>query len=584
MAKRIAVLDRTLCTRDICGYVCMNVCPVNRMGKECIIKEKSTGFPVISEDLCIGCGICPKKCPVFCIKIINLTKDLEEPVYQYGKNAFRLYSLPLPRGDLEGAISLVGKNGIGKTTALELLSGHLIPNFGDFEKKYTLAEVLDSGYFKPQFKDYFSSLKDKLKISVKPQYVAKLREVFKGKVSALLKKSIPKEKVKEAIEIFEMENILDREVEHLSGGELQKLAIAIAYSKDADIYYFDEVTNYLDIGERLRAAILLKEFSSKKPVLLVDHDLTILDYVSDYVYLFYGEESAYGIVSSLKSVRNGINEYLKGYLTTENMRIREYEITFSSKSEGETKSKTMFTYSALKKSFLGFKFSSDAGEIKEGEIIGIVGKNALGKSVFMKMLAGIEEPDEGEGASFTVSYKPQYLEAENIKVKDFLSGGKLNHSVLQNAIRELQLSPLMEKKMNKLSGGELQRVALAKAISIEAQVYLFDEPSAFLDIEQRFAFSRLLRHVISDSGKSVFVVDHDVIFLDFISNRIIPFEGESSIKGHALSPQPKKEGMNKFLKMVSITMRRDKDSNRPRINKPGSVLDREQREEGNFYY
>jgi ATP-binding cassette subfamily E protein 1 len=142
----------------------------------------------------------------------------------------------------------------------------------------------------------------------------------------------------------------------------------------------------------------------------------------------------------------------------------------------------------------------------------------------------------------------------------------------------------MEKKMNKLSGGELQRVALAKAISTEAQVYLFDEPSAFLDIEQRFAFSRLLRHTISDSGKSVFVVDHDVIFLDFISNRIIPFEGESSIKGHAFSPQHKKEGMNMFLKMVSITMRRDKDSNRPRINKPESVLDREQREEGNFYY
>ncbi len=577
-------MDRTLCTKEICGYVCMNVCPMNRMGKECIIKEKATDFPAISEEVCIGCGICPKKCPVICIKIINLTKDLEEPVYQYGKNAFRLYSLPLPRGDLEGAISLVGKNGIGKTTALELLSGHLVPNFGNFEKKYKLSEVLDSGYFKPQFKDYFSSLKDKLKISVKPQYVVKLREAFKGKVSALLKKSIPKEKIKETIEIFELGNILDREVEHLSGGELQKLAIAIAYSKDADIYYFDEVTNYLDIGERLRAAILLKEFSSKKPVLLVDHDLTILDYVSDYVYLFYGEESAYGIVSSLKSVRNGINEYLRGFLTAENMRIREYEIAFSSKSEGEVKSKTMFSYSALKKSFPGFKFSSDEGEIKEGEIIGVVGKNALGKSVFMKMLAGIEEPDEGEGASFTVSYKPQYLEAENIKVKDFLSDGKLIHSTLQNAIRELKILPLMEKKMNKLSGGELQRVALANALSVNAQVYLFDEPSAFLDIEQRFAFSRLLRHTITDSGKSAFIVDHDIVFLDFVANRIISFEGESSIKGHALSPKNKKDGMNTFLKLVSITMRRDKDSNRPRINKPESVLDREQREEGNFYY
>lgn len=582
MKKRIAVIDRSLCTREICGYVCINVCPVNRMAKECIIKEKESGYPVISEELCVGCGICPKKCPVFCIKIINLSKDLGSPIYQYGENAFRLYGLPLLSKELNGAVSLVGKNGLGKTTALQILSKHIIPNLGDFEKDYKLVEIIPK--MKPEMKKYFSSLDKKLKVSIKPQTVVKLRDVFKGKVSKLLKDVISKNKLKEIIELFNLENILDRELSHLSGGELQKLSIAIAYAKDSDIYYFDEISNFLDIRERLHTAIILKNFSEKHPVLLVDHDLTILDYVSNYVYLFYGESTAYGVVSGLKSVRTGINEYLKGYLTSENMRFRDYEISFLAKSETEIKSKTKFTYTKLEKKFPGFEFSSDKGDVREGEIIGIVGRNALGKSLFIKMLAGVEKPDNGKGASFTVSYKPQYLEAKKEFVKNILKDPKTIPIVLEACKRELKVDVLMEKRLDELSGGELQRVALAKALSTEADVYLFDEPSAFLDIEQRFAFSKLLKRVITDSSKSAFIVDHDIVFIDSIANRLIPFEGESSINGHAGPPLSKKDGMNKFLNMVKITMRRDKDSKRPRINKPDSKLDREQKSSGDFYY
>ncbi|MDD5023239.1 MAG: ribosome biogenesis/translation initiation ATPase RLI [Candidatus ainarchaeum sp.] len=580
--KRIAVIDRTLCTREICGYACIHVCPVNRMNKDCIIMEKETNYPVISEQLCVGCGLCPKRCPVSCIKIINLSKDLGLPIYQYGKNSFRLYGLPLPSEELKGAVSLVGKNGLGKTTALQLLSNHIIPNFGDISKKYTLQEAVQT--MKPEMKKYFSSLDNNLKISIKPQAIAKLREAFKGKVSSLLSKTIPKEKLSFIIELFNLKNIVNRQVVHLSGGELQKLSIAIAYSKDADIYYFDEISNFLDIYERLHLSILLKDFSETHSVLLVDHDLTLLDYVSNYVYLFYGEESVYGVVSGLKSVRTGINEYLSGYFSSENIRFRDYEISFLLKSETERKSKIKFTYTKLEKKFPDFKFSSGAGDIREGEVIGIVGKNAIGKSLFIKMLAGTEKPDKGEGASFSIAYKPQYLEPEKITVKDFLKTKKTIPSVLELCKRELKLNHLSEKKLNKLSGGELQRVFLARTLSTEADVYLFDEPSAFLDIEQRFAFSKLLKQVINDTSKSAFVVDHDIVFVDFISNRIIPFEGESSVFGHAGPPLPKKEGMNKFLSIVDITMRRDKDSNRPRINKPESQLDREQKSSGQYYY
>ena len=599
MKSRIAVLDKSLCTKEICGYVCVHICPVNRMGKECI-KIDEEGYPIISEELCSGCGICPKRCPVNAIKIINLSRELDNPIYQYGVNSFRLYGLPLPSGDLNGAISLVGRNGLGKTTALRILGGKIIPNFGEFDKTYTSKEVLLK--MSPEMKKYFSSLfsnhlnssninsSDSLSISFKPQKISDLRNVFDGTVLGLLKKTIPKDKIDTSVKLFNLENILNRKVEHLSGGELQKLAITITYSKDSDLYYFDEISNFLDIKERLNVAIILKDFSENNSVILVDHDLTLLDYVSNYIYLFYGEEGAYGVVSGLKNVRTGINEYLKGYLSSENMRFRDYEISFSTQSETELNTKTKFEYTALKKSFVGFEFSSDSGKIREGEIIGIVGKNALGKSLFMKLLVGKEKADEGESASFSISYKPQYIEVNRDKelsntfVKDYIKTQNTNPVVLESCKQKLVIASLMEKKLSVLSGGELQRVALVRALSIDADVYLFDEPSAFLDIEQRFAFSKLLRRTISDSAKSAFVVDHDIVFIDSIANRLIPFDGESSLRGHAGSPMSKGEGMNKFLSMSKITMRRDKDSNRPRINKPDSRLDREQKSLDEYYY
>ncbi|MEM4720249.1 MAG: ribosome biogenesis/translation initiation ATPase RLI, partial [Candidatus Bilamarchaeaceae archaeon] len=554
------------------------VCPVNRMGQECIIKEESTGFPLISEALCIGCGICVKKCPLQCISIINLARESGTPIFQYGPNSFRLYGLPLPRKE-GGAISLVGKNGIGKTTAIKILSGQLKPNLGiiDGVDENTVFQKLPI-----DMQRYFQSIGKDLKMVVKPQYIDKIRLVFDGTVRELFEKEMLN--VEEIARDYGFFEILDRKIKALSGGELQKVAIAFAASKNADVYYFDEITNYLDIEERMNVGLKIKELSEKKSVLMAEHDLTILDYVSDYVYLIYGSENVYGIVSQLKNVRSGINEYLAGHLKEENVRFREYEITFATHSEGELKTPLLFRYSPLKKSYEDFTFSSEAGDIRKGEIIGLVGKNALGKSLFVKMLAGVEKPSEGESLGIRVSYKPQYISAEEKKVSEIFGERSLDASILEECKRKLNLNSLMEKYATELSGGELQRVALALALSTEADAYLFDEPSAFLDIEQRFIFASLLRRVITEKEKCAFVVDHDIVFIDAISNRLIVFDGKSSVRGHASQPYSKRIGMNIFLSSIGITMRRDKDSNRPRINKPGSVLDREQKDKNEYYY
>lgn len=576
---RIAVLDRDLCTREKCGYVCEKVCPVNRMNKECIVTEEATKYPFISEQLCIGCGICVKKCPMSCISIINIKEEMGAPLYQYGANAFRIHGMALPK---DGVTGLIGKNGIGKTTSLKILTKQIRPNFGSYRKKPTEDELMAK--FTMEQRRYWEAMGKTAKASYKPQNIEQIREVFDGTAAALLKK-FGAGNVDETIARFGLGKILDRKLSQLSGGEMQKLAIAVSYMKNADIYFFDEPTNYLDIAERMNIAVILREFGDRKKVMLAEHDLAILDYASDYVYLFWGDENVYGVVSNVKNVRGGINEYLSGFLKDENIKFRDREIVFSKFSEGERKKPSKFNYSAMKKHYAGFDLSCDAGSVREGEIVGIVGRNALGKSTFVKMLAGVEKPDEGEGGQFRISYKPQYIRAEEgVTVEQLFNSKNLNQAVVDECKRRLDVNRLMLKELDELSGGELQRVAITLALGTDADLYLLDEPSAFLDIEQRLNLSDLLRSIFSDSGKSAFVVDHDVVFVDAVSSRLIVFEGEQSVKGHASAPMNKQDGMNEFLKIVDVTMRRDKDTNRPRINKPESVLDREQKESGEYYY
>ena len=579
---RLAIIDKRKCRKKSCGYICQKFCPGVRMGEE-TVTVNTDEFPEISEELCTGCGICANKCPEHAITIINLTEETGKPIYQYGANAFRLYKLPLPR---KGVLGLIGKNGIGKTTALQILSKQIIPNFGDHSKKYELDEAIKQMNTIEQA--YFKSLKlGEIEISHKPQHVDKITEFFQGTVKELLTK-VDGENLDKTIKEFQLEKIIDRKINKLSGGELQRIAIAAAYMKKADIYYFDEPASYLDIEQRMNMSKKIKELSKTKKVVVIEHDLALLDYMCDYINVFYGYENAYGIVSNVKAARTGVNEYLQGYLKDENIRFRNYEISFEKRSFADTKKTIVgIEYPNFEKSFENFEFKSEKGEIHLGETIGILGRNAIGKTLFIKMLAGVEKADNIEyDMNLKIAYKPQYVKVEeDIQVKELFESKKLDNFVFKEAQRRLGIETLMDKFLSQLSGGELQRVAITLTLSQEADIYLFDEPSAFLDIEQRLHFVHLIRSVIGNSEtKSAFVVDHDIVLIDLISDRLMIFEGESSVQGKASELLKKKQGMNQFLKSMNITMRRDKDTMRPRINKLNSTLDREQKEKGEYYY
>jgi ATP-binding cassette subfamily E protein 1 len=414
--------------------------------------------------------------------------------------------------------------------------------------------------------------------------------MFRGKVREMLRK-VNEERLLEVATALEITHVLDRTMEKLSGGELQRVAIAATVLKDADFFFFDEPSSYLDIRQRLKISQMIKDLGERKQVMVVEHDLAILDFLADNISLMYGEPGAFGVVTKPMSVKQAINVFLEGYLRVENVRFRDKPVEFyDHPPKAEWTGGNLLTYAALEKKFPSFQFKSKAGTIHVGEVVGCVGPNATGKTTFVKMLAGELKPDKGfVEADVKISYKPQYIRHDfDGPVRDYLIielkehfGSGFFKSELEGP---LGLKHLYDKEMSKLSGGEQQRVAVARALALEADLYLLDEPSAYLDANQRMEVAKIIRRVIEKRGRSGLIVDHDVYFIDLVSDTLLVFQGEPSVWGTAEGPLDLRDGMNLFLSDVGITFRRDMETKRPRINKMGSRLDEEQRRKGEYFY
>jgi ATP-binding cassette subfamily E protein 1 len=586
---RIAVLLRDHCQPKKCNSECRNYCPKVRTGVETVVIGES-GRPVISEELCVGCGICVHKCPFEAIKIIGLPEELKtELMHQYGMNGFRIYRLPVPKKGM--VTGILGPNGIGKTTSIRLLSGEETPNFGEYDNPPGREEVLKriSG---SELGDYLTKVyAGKVRTVLKPQYVDKLPKVVKGVVRELLDKVAERMTADQAAEMLELQEVIDRPLDKLSGGELQRVAIAASLMKDADTYFFDEPSSYLDIYQRIRVARLIQELATDKQVVVIEHDLAILDFLADNAYLVYGSEGAYGIFAQPRQVRIAINTYLDGYMREENIRFRDTQIRFESHPPRDSQvTAHLLDYGRLECDYQQFKLKVEPGTIKVGESIGVVGPNAIGKTTFVKILAGVQEPTVGSvDKNVKVSYKPQYISPDfdgsvsdlfMVTNDEFFRSGFFESEIAH----PLMLRRLYEKNVNTLSGGELQRVAIAICLSREADMYLLDEPSAYLDSNQRMEAAKTVRRVMEKRGRSALIVDHDIYFLDMVSDSMMVFTGIPGQEGKANGPFDMRAGMNMFLQHVDVTFRRDNDTNRPRINKPGSRLDREQKERGEYYY
>jgi len=546
-----------------------------------------TKFPLINEEICIGCGICVHKCPFGAIKIVNLPEKLKEkPIHRFGRNQFVLFRLPYPVPSQ--IVGLIGSNGLGKTTALMILSGKIKPNLGE-SKNVDLSE-LATLFRGTELQNYIEKLKNKeIKVSFKPQRVDKIPEEYSGKVSKLLDKTDERGILNELIDKFSLNEVQDDDIKEISGGELQRVAITASLAKDADIYYFDEPTSFLDVFQRLEVSKAIREFCKDKSVIVADHDLATLDFLADRVHIFYGTPSVYGIVSNPYSVRSGINTFLEGYIKDDNVRIRPQAIRFEHSYIQATRGIGMLIrFDDINKKLGNFNLNIKRGELYQKEVLGILGANALGKTTFARILAGEMKPDSGEmTGEVRISYKSQYPRTDydgtvrqllKSVAKDFTTS-----NYKSEIVSPLNLERLLERKVMKLSGGELQRVAIAVALSKEADIYLLDEPSAFLDVEMRLTLASMIRKIVERRECSAMIVDHDLLFLSQISDRGMVFLGKPGKEGYGEEPSSVENAFNLFLSKVRVTFRRDPQTGRPRANKFDSQLDKEQKEKGKYY-
>ena len=593
MTHRVGVLDQDLCQPQKCGLECIKYCPVNKSGSECVTINEESKKAQIDEDICNGCGICVKVCPFDAITIVNLASELAtDKIHQYGPNSFRLFRLPTPRkGEVVG---LLGRNGMGKSTVVNILSGKLKPNLGKYENPPEWDEIFKH-YSGTELKQHFQKIEqNQIRASIKPQQIHHLAEAFDGTGNELLDKYDERGITRELVRELGLQNSMEQSLKELSGGELQRIAVAAAASKDTEFYFFDEPSSYNDVFQRTGVARVIQGLAKiGKSVMVVEHDLTLLDFLSDYIEVLYGEPTAYGIVSNILSTKIGINVFLDGYLPNENVRFRDKKFSMdvsSSSTDIFQEGSDIVNYPRLEKNFDSFSVTIEPGKVRKGEVLGIMGANALGKTTMMKMIAGVQKPDIGSiDKKIKIAYKPQYLQndidIEVIALLEKASGGPIEGSQEEEQILDpLKIRKLYNKSIKNLSGGELQKIAVASCLIQKVDLYALDEPSAFLDVEDRIAVAKFLQKFVRSYGKSAIVIDHDLQLMDLVSDSMIIFEGESGKAGTATAPMPKPEAMNRFLKSLDMTFRRDEKSLRPRVNKIESRLDKDQKSSGNFYY
>ncbi|AAK39670.1 RNase L inhibitor (nucleomorph) [Guillardia theta] len=590
VSDRIAVIREDKCNPNKCNKECKKNCPVEKAGKLCIKIEDSNNIVNIHEINCIGCGICVKKCPYDAIKIINLPFMKKKPIHSFGLNSFRLYSLPIPKKNL--IIGLIGANGIGKSTSFKIIAGELYPNFGEIGKKNSYKETVKLFKGSELFYFFQEFEKKKITVSIKTQNVEKLRETFNGKV---------KENIKNYYDLFNLldlsiyDDILEKDIEFLSGGELQKFAMLKTFIENSDILLIDEFTSFLDIKQRIEMTNFIKMFhklNQNKYCITIDHDLTIIEFLSDMISITYGESGGYGNISLQYKPKDALNMYFDGYLPSENIRFRPFSFEFSirNKSVNSISSKKIqIEYENMNIKLGKLKLNIKSGTLNKSESIIFLGENGKGKTSLLKIFAGILKTEKYEiFKKNQISYKPQMISPRFIGTVEELFIKKIPFVFTDEYLKDLLIKPLkinslLKKDLSYLSGGELQRIAITLCLAQDADLYLIDEPSAYLDIDQRIVISKIIRKMCSNSNKTFLIIEHDFLMASSIGDKVINFKPENSTLIEVSSPIEINRGINEFLEIMEITYRSDSMTNRPRINSKNSLIDREQKKQKKFF-
>jgi energy-coupling factor transport system ATP-binding protein len=449
--------------------------------------------------------------------------------YENNENTQNLrdINLKIKKGEV---VLLCGESGCGKTTLTRFLNG-LIPNFFDGKREGNVYLGNDSITEMPIYE--ISKHMGSVFQNPKTQFfnVDTTSELVFGCENLSMSVDDIKERLDAVVNDFSIDNLVDKNIFKLSGGEKQKIACASVSAVSPDILVLDEPSSNLDSKSSWDLEFIIRKWKEQqKTVIIAEHKLFFLSDVADRaIFIEDGKIANEWSIDEFKGIKH--RDFGLRQLNLDNLEVKRKE------------------YYSLNREFLelkNFKFSYgktrvldiDDVKIPKNEIIAIIGENGAGKSTFAKCLCGLKKSCKGElilgrkalkrkdrlEKSYMVMQDVNHqLFTESVLDEVLLSMDEEDVELAEGILSNLNLMHLKDAHPMALSGGEKQRVAIASAIASKKEILIFDEPTSGLDLKNMMKVSENLRYLQS-LGITSLIITHDLELICEACSHILHFD------------------------------------------------------------
>lgn len=454
-------------------------------------------------------------------------------------------------------ILLCGKSGCGKTTMTRLLNG-MLPDF--YPGKLT-------GSVRVKELDPVSSPMHEISKTVgtvfqnpRTQFytVNTTSEIAFGCENYGMQPEIIQERIKQAAADLKIENLLNRNIFQLSGGEKQKIAFASIYALNPDIYVLDEPSSNLDCFaiRELRAILELLK-AQGKTVILAEHRTWYLEHLADRA-IFMEQGKIVREYSMQELAAFSMQERLETGIRP--VRLAEFQVPEKHRILSEKRldmRDIQFAY--RRRPDLKIRHAV----FQAGSITAVIGKNGAGKSTFVSVLCGILKNQKG-----AICFNEAVLSAKKRLSMSYMVLQEVNHQLFTDSVEEevvlgvkgpspqklsavlsqMDISDLKERHPMTLSGGQKQRVAVAAAMFCGRQILIFDEPTSGLDFSHMMQTAELLK-LLKVSGAFIFVITHDYEFILSSCDNVIHIENGQVKEQYELDQEGRESLKGFFLEL-----------------------------------